>query len=130
MLESEEQLSTEEKMEAEILYEREKKGLLYTSHLNPLEAPAPSVNSGLIMPMPSAYNSMPLFMQPGNMGRLPLLPPNPSMFMQPTMGAQFNGSLQRMPATINGRPMVTNPTQRPISMQFLSSNPPKISEFS
>lgn len=122
MLESEEQLSHEEKMEAEILYEREKKGLLYTSHLAPFEAPQTNfgMNAGLPQVVPTSYNAFPSYLQPALNRVSPMFPA--STYAAPMNRMHYNNN--QMPVTIQHlgtqrMPVSTNSVRAPFNFQML-----------
>lgn len=106
MLESEEQLSNEEKREAEELYHREKNGLHYDISQN--------LSSNVF---PSTYDRFSSFTQPG-INRFPVMQQNGSMSYTP-----FHSYA---PQTIMSRGMMPLTNYRPqlVNMQYLSRNPP------
>jgi hypothetical protein len=129
MLESEEQLSNEEKLEAEILYEREKKGFLYTSHLSPFEAPQTNfgINAGVAQVVPTTYNAFPSYLQPA-LNRAPAIFPA-ATYAAPMNRMHYNNQLPMtmQHLAINRMPMQMNPVRAPFNLQMLT--PAKSSEF-
>lgn len=127
IVESEEQLSNEEKLEAEILYEREKKGLLYPSSLSQFEPPQNNFeNFGhpSIMPpfnmQPPYVNRFPLMMNPGQNIHVSPMNHVPMPYRMPvTINQPFHRLYQQPPIPSNRTP--------PLNMYNLSSNPVRLS---
>ncbi|KAI6175404.1 SNF2 family N-terminal domain containing protein [Aphelenchoides bicaudatus] len=132
MLESEDQLSNEEQVEAEILYEREKKGLLYTSQLAPVEAPQINYGNaiGISNNFPNSISSFPSYLQPALNNRIPQMLPT-SMYAAPINRMQYNPQLpatmqhlnpMRAPLLTNSNrmPLVPNSVRPPFNVQMLN----------